>query len=630
MNKKLLLIASSCTLLFGLTSCGKDNPDPVNPEYIPLFELKKNSATIDMFDTYLLETKEEFEGTIFYTSSDDSIASVDIDGLVYTHDKEGQVTITATCGNTTQECRITVLASSNINFEFEYQNVSVEVGDTLRIPYAVTYDGKDVTDQVDVKFSQEDDTYIDLVDVYGKNSLGVFAKKVGSSTVNVYSVINNVYYTEVVNVDVVSPDYVVYCPSLKGDVNSYSCDLFIYSASEDHLTSIDLNGMKVYFAGREVSDAIIEKTILDETIAKIDDSNHLVPLKVGETTMKLNYQGNVFNTKINVKKEIFNLEKSVTIDKHITNQINFDADNILGTPEDLIIDNASTSIFGSYSSATKTVTIDSDQIPNNTKYLEYQPLTLETDLVSYKFNSVIYTVIARTVADLKACENVCKVPGTNSFGGYIILANDIAWNSVDSIFNNNTQYTGAETAQDGFCGIFDGNGYTISGFNSNHVYRGLFGNCLGEPGIIKNLALTDVHIGGGKMSAITTVAFGTFENLYIQVSSVDSNASGGGLVSCWKGGALPTAKGVYLDYGENPISTKEDNTGFIPVSYQDVGTHAYCVVSGTYRSSSKIGTIYESYAALNADLENSRAFLPYPYWNNETTLSFGHFHTVVF
>lgn len=630
MNKKLLLIASSCALLFGLTSCGnKEEPvGPVTPEQVPLFELKKTSATVDMFDTYRLETKEEFEGTIFYNSSDESIASVDIEGLVYTHDKEGQATITAKCGNTTQECKITVLASSNINFEFEYQNVSVELGDTLRIPYAVKYDGRDVSDQVDVKFSQEDNTYIDIVDVYGNNSLGVFAKRVGSSTVNVYSVINGVYYTDVVNINVVSPDYVIYCPSLKGDVNSYSCDLYLYSASEDHLTSIDLNDMKVYFAGKEVGGAVIEKTIEDETVAKIDSSNQLVPLKVGETTMKLNFQGNVFNTKVCVNKEVFNLDKTVTIDKHIVNEIRFNADNILGTPEDLIIDSADVSIFGSYASGTKTVTVDSDEIPNNPKYLEYQALTLETDLVSYKFDSLIYTVIARTASDLKACETVCKVPGTNSFGGYIILGNDIAWNSSDAIFNNNTAYTGAETSQDGFNGIFDGNGYTISGYNSNKSYKGIFGNCLAETGIIKNLALTDVKIGSGKTCAVTVAGYGTVENVYIQVSSVDSGATGGGLHACWKSGAVPTAKGVYIDYGDEPITT---GTGsFIPVSYQDVGTHAYCVVSGTYRTDSKIGTLYVSHAALNADLENTRAFLPYPYWDNETALSFGHFHSVVF
>lgn len=633
MNKKILYALTSLALVCSLSSCGdkKGKEEQKEPEIPALFELTKQSVTLDLFSNYQIETVDEIDGSMLYTSDNEAVASVDINGVVHTHNIEGQANISVTYGYSTQVLKVTALAESNINFEFEYQNVNVELYQTLRIPYKVTYLGKDVTDEVDVSYSVDDEKYLDLVDVYGKNSLGVFAKEVGQTQITLYSVISDVYYCDVVNVNIVRPDYVVYSPLFSGDVGSYSCDIYIYSNSSNHVTSVDLNTVKVYYAGLEIPGVEISMSIDDETIARIDDQNKLVPVKNGSTVLRLAYQENIYIVNINVKKEVFELDLSPVLNKNNpVNEIYLNGKTIYGTPNDLIIDSCGTSIFGSYNSGMKLINVNVDKIPLNVKYLQSQKLTLETDLATYKLNSTIYSAIIRNKSDLKGLATTCFVE-QGKYDGYVLMMADVAWDSNEAIFANNITYTGSENAYTGFNGVFDGNGYTISGFNSSRGYKGLFGNCLSNSSVIKNLSITGVSLGSGKTSVISTKGFGVLENVYIQIDSVNSGANGGALYSCWDGSAHPNNKGVFIDYGETPIHAVQDNggvKGFIPTTFQDAGVQTYCVVCGTYSTSGVNGVYYETYKALNKDLAKIREFFIYPYWNNDTSLSFAHYHPI--
>ena len=97
MNKRFLCALSCLGLMFSLSACN-NNDTQEQQGYPALFELKRESATLDLFSSLQLETVDEIDGTIIYSSDNESIASVDINGVVHTHSTEGQANISATYG----------------------------------------------------------------------------------------------------------------------------------------------------------------------------------------------------------------------------------------------------------------------------------------------------------------------------------------------------------------------------------------------------------------------------------------------------------------------------------------------------------------------------------------------------
>jgi hypothetical protein len=117
----------------------------------------------------------------------------------------------------------------------------------------------------------------------------------------------------------------------------------------------------------------------------------------------------------------------------------------------------------------------------------------------------------------------------NNLSGSYILVNDI-------ILSGN--WTPIGTSTNPFTGVFDGNGYTISGLtiNSTSGRVGMFGQ-VGLGGIVKNLGLINVNITGGgtvgHTGGIVGNNSGTVQNCYTtgSVSGSGTSVSGiGGIV----------------------------------------------------------------------------------------------------
>ncbi len=108
--------------------------------------------------------------------------------------------------------------------------------------------------------------------------------------------------------------------------------------------------------------------------------------------------------------------------------------------------------------------------------------------------------------------------GTSYEGIYFVLGDDITythttdWNNATSEENN---FTRIGSGPNPFCGIFDGQGHTISGIRiySNDVCQGLFGNI---EGTVKNVILDDARITGpNNVGGIVGDNSGTIESCHV-------------------------------------------------------------------------------------------------------------------
>lgn len=92
----------------------------------------------------------------------------------------------------------------------------------------------------------------------------------------------------------------------------------------------------------------------------------------------------------------------------------------------------------------------------------------------------------------------------NHSGTTVFLANDITFDSSSSGDFNPIGNSGANR----FCGVFDGQGYTIKGINytKSIQYSGLFGNARGAT--IKNLVIGESCVFNNTMTISSNVNFG--------------------------------------------------------------------------------------------------------------------------
>ena len=142
-----------------------------------------------------------------------------------------------------------------------------------------------------------------------------------------------------------------------------------------------------------------------------------------------------------------------------------------------------------------------------------------------------YIITTTAGLDLLATRVNSRIEGFgNEYGGkYFKLGADIAytyttdWDDDTSTENN---YTAIGNYSKAFCGIFDGDGHTVSGiriYQPNTEYQGLFGRVWA--GTVKNVILTDTRINGwGDVGGITGQINGgaTIQNCLVLNTAIQS------------------------------------------------------------------------------------------------------------
>ncbi len=150
------------------------------------------------------------------------------------------------------------------------------------------------------------------------------------------------------------------------------------------------------------------------------------------------------------------------------------------------------------------------------------------------FELFVITKVLKTADDISNWYNLSKAtPGSNEIlhGGYFVLGNDIAYNSVydppvtwhlyNSLGKDNVWAIVDGRDASGFYGTFDGRGYNIEGLKiENWKGGGAFITKLHPNGVIKNISFTNASMGGLDAGFLVyNAAGGTIENVYIQCVS---------------------------------------------------------------------------------------------------------------
>jgi len=166
-----------------------------------------------------------------------------------------------------------------------------------------------------------------------------------------------------------------------------------------------------------------------------------------------------------------------------------------------------------------------------------------------------------TAAQLNAVRN-------NLVGRYILV------NNIDLSGN----WTPIGTSANPFTGIFDGNGYTISGLtiNSNNISPvGLFGD-IGSSGIIKNLGLINVNITNnnqyGTAGGIVGWNYGIVQNCY--VTGIVTGAE-------YTGGIVGVNRGTVQNCYVTGIVTGAESGGIVGSNWEGLVQKCYSNVTVT-------------------------------------------------
>jgi hypothetical protein len=143
----------------------------------------------------------------------------------------------------------------------------------------------------------------------------------------------------------------------------------------------------------------------------------------------------------------------------------------------------------------------------------------------------------------------------------------------------------------GFTGVFDGNGYTISNFTYNSHGKdnvGLFGYINDPNAVIKNLGLIDpqVYAGNGVGSLVGILEYGTVTNCYVDGGSISGHGKVGGLV----GETYGTITNCYLS---GSVSGTTDVGGLVG-SNSYLGTITNCYSTGSVTGTTDVGGLVGS------------------------------------
>lgn len=206
--------------------------------------------------------------TITYKSSDETVAKVDSNGTI-TAVGEGTATVTATCGNFSVSCNVTVTVHIN-SVEITSEDFELYVAQDP-VQLNVKYDPEIFTDQGAVEWSVSDNTVIKVEN--GK----VTALKPGTATVKATLKSNTSIYDEVV----------VTVPEVKAAgvvINTSKVTIEKY-ADEQTKLNVKLVEPADHPTTDKLEDLTIAWTSSDETVVKVEKENNgeavLVPVSSG-------------------------------------------------------------------------------------------------------------------------------------------------------------------------------------------------------------------------------------------------------------------------------------------------------------------------------------------------------------
>lgn len=582
--------------LFAVVGCSpKPTPDPEpTPEPAPAatITLDKVKAELDVYETLVLTaTKENTDAEIVWSTSNASVATV-ADGTV-TAVAEGSVTITATAGEASAKCEVTVTNSHTAPvLRIERDSVAVARGGNYELAVTTLWKGEPIGESVEYVWTVGEDQPDDVASVENTaNGAVIKGLKYGETEFYVTANVRGTKLVKKVAVKVCNLDISFEVGGLTPSAGAYVANVALVDTETDR-TTLDID-VKVYNKGTLVDGAAIEWTNSDDTKATIA-GNTVTAVAEGETLLVGTYDNNDIKVLVKVYRPEISLSERVMIESAVGS---FTVDSPLEgsiTGARLGGKEIASSVDGA------TITVNKENFPSKAQDMGEQELIIDTDKAVYTAVADVYTKVLRTADDVMTWNDVAyEVDSANTYwGGYFVLGNDIDMSGktyVGKFYYANMFYTEGPSAWSakpeysgitfrdgktgGFRGVFDGQGYAIKNLTISQG-NGSFAGQIAEGGVFKNVVFTGAKITSNWGAGLVSVGgIGTIENVYAEITEMkqgNSNADKNGVFY-----AQDSMSGAKVN---NCIAVFNCTTPTDPSRFTGLGSYhlGYGILNGVY------------------------------------------------
>ena len=515
MKKAKLWLIAALTLALGamLFAACKPEDEPESQS------VTLNYATyeLDMHETVQLTAQTEGDAAVTWSSSDEGVATVDA-GLVRSV-AAGTATITATAGEASAECKITVINTQTAPvLTLNQSSLSVDKEGEFTVEASVTYKGKAPADDYTFTWTMADGSgdFISLTPSADKMSAVVKGVEYGEATFTVSTILWNIPLMQTVYVKVCNTSVSFEVEDYEPVEGGYKTTLALVETDEYEMTTVP--AVTVLEDGKP-SDLTIEWTCEGDAVSLKDGV--ITAEKVGSATLTGSCGGNFVRLFVDVIRPEFELSE-IAIE---TSVAALDIE-LGGTVQNVSVDGGE-NLYESYDAQTHTLTLKKDLLPVSAADMgEGKELVITTDRATYTAPAAIYTQVINTKEELASWGTLAKAAAEGThWDGYFVLGNDIDFEGETyepfisyAIFvelkGDGTDSGWEDGRINGFHGVFDGKGHIIDNMVMKNVAAGGFVGLLHQDGVIRNVAFTNaVHLG--LCGFICSVGNGRIENVYV-------------------------------------------------------------------------------------------------------------------
>ena len=474
---------------------------------------------------------------LVWTSSNESVATVNEKGEITTL-SVGQTVITVSAGALSASCNLTVCQTQIAPvIILDTDDVTVGVGSKYNVNVtSVQWNNKEVqVSSLNWTYKDEPQAEADKVVSIKPSADGkkveIEGLKSGEAELTVScSYFNNLgaktVKVKVTNLETMKIEGLEYLGNDTYLATAYTEEYIktVGQTDYNYQESIDFT-VTVYKNGDEVQEKP-EITIADPTVAKIEDGK-IIGLKEGETTITCSYNDLIRTINFVCARPVIELtmQNDYVVDCYESTSIEIvQADAIKGTINKVYFSNDSDNSYtevGTYSNGV--VSIEKEKL--QTSKLGNGCLKISEDNIDYVFSCGIYTMVIDDAEKLNKLNEESKKASNleDTFDGYFVLGANLTL--PENYEFNEVATEVVANGQNGFVGIFDGQGYQIDGLSIRN--GGLFAT-LGESAVVKNVSFTNASVKNSGF--ISSRGAGSIQNLYIDYKDITVTDSCNGFV----------------------------------------------------------------------------------------------------
>ena len=566
------VLTAFCLVLVG---CKKEEESSQSKEVS--ITLDNISITIETDEVQMLRaTVENTDEDVVWTSSNTEIATVETTergGLVLGV-APGNATVTASVGNASATCQVTVTGNSYYPvLTLDKESTSLYEGDSVTVDASVFIGEKESAVTCAWRSANEQIATVDD---------GVItAVAVGKTVVTASATVNGILLEAEVLVEV------------KDDVYFVVNEEFLRLAMTAGLNTNEI-AEKTLSTTLRIKDEVVQPNIVrwsssDGEIVSVDEETGLAvsgnKTGVATVTAKYVFEGKSYSATASVETYKSVIDTDIYLSDIDLSKGSF---SLPLTSLSSDISALTGEIFFHTENKTASATAENGELTVDATEVAFGEQTARVEFSDriYVLDGLFVTKILRTAEDL---QNLTELAGgrdkNDAYTGYFVLGNNIDLGTVAICAP--TDSDDARSPSRGFQGVFDGRGFVI--VNGNFTGSGgLFGT-IGSLGVVKNVAFINATMNMYAGGLLAQKIFGRVENLLIDASMTGGSGYNGTLAYTSVGATYRNLV-VRLSYGSaRAVSPTASGNNSVLVTYmpdsESIFNNVYAISDLVYEGS---------------------------------------------